>query len=329
MCWSMSSETALLSIVGWVRITEPSRMTNYWSLHVWNWHEGGQADDIHVVGEGCRFLEIFFLTKEKLLALTTRGHIELYDVEDLSKAPQLQARFALPFYTPHFAFRYPSVFHSASSCAHLVAPDERWIWTTNPADRVMCMSDYSSGGSIGSIFVITAGVFFMNIPPSWFDTTSEDSLTVPWLSWGPQNSCCFRGTDIFGVGGSRVIWVDHSKYPDTHSLVHMMDFNPSAVARGIGKVVRERTTYPRRTLHHEQYVPVTTYLPYVEVVGEVMIDPCATFSVLLDEEVVSIFTVCWCNNVCVFPPDKPMKLTVLFLPQSEQFEETVADIISL
>lgn len=43
-----------------------------------------------------------------------------------------------------------------------------------------------------------------------------------------------------------------------------MDFNPSAVARGIGKVVREATTYHR---FHRDAMSVTTYLPYVEVVS--------------------------------------------------------------
>ncbi|KAG1741854.1 uncharacterized protein EDB91DRAFT_317384 [Suillus paluster] len=197
MCWSTSSETALIYIVGWTWMTER------WSLHVWNWHEGGQADNIHVAGEGPCFRDICFLTMEKLLALS-RGHMELYDVKDLTKAPQLQARFTLPVNAFDFCSRYPSILHSAR-------------------------------------------LLFMNIPPSQFN---KDGLTVPWISWGPQNSRYFRGTRISGVGGSPVVWVDHRKDPDTHSSVHMMDFKPSTMARGIGKDM-----------------PVATYLHYVEVVG--------------------------------------------------------------
>ncbi|KAG2360656.1 hypothetical protein BDR07DRAFT_1610643 [Suillus spraguei] len=222
----------------------------YWSLHVWNWHEGVQADDICVVGEGHRSLaEIRFLTREKLLTFTTHGHIELYDVEDLSKTPQLQARFTLP-YTDNMDFYnigYSPVFHSASNCAHLATSDNHWIWTTNPADRVLCLSDWSGG----PLIVITARLFFMNIPPSWFDATSEDGLSIPWLSWGPQNSRCFPAK-MCKAGGSRVVsFTPWCRYNDQEPvLVQMMDFNPSAVARGIGKVVREPTTYhPFRKSH--------------------------------------------------------------------------------
>ncbi|KAG0700087.1 hypothetical protein DFH29DRAFT_651373 [Suillus ampliporus] len=259
----------------------------YWSLHVWNWREG-QADDICVIGEDYVFVDICFLTKEKLLALTSRGHIELYDVEDLSKAPQLQARFTLPICTPHnFRFQYPSVFHGASSCAHLVAPDERWIWTTNPADRVICVTD-----PFCRTFIITARVFF-SIPPSWFGATSEDGRTIPWSLWGPQNSRGFQDTtprSVLGVGGSRVIWVV-PKGPDDQSLVHVMDFNPSAVARGFGKVVREATTINTPLSPHsnpEQYIEATTYLPYVEVVGDRILNYCPS-NVTVDEEQVLLF----------------------------------------
>ncbi|KAG2032730.1 hypothetical protein BDR03DRAFT_741311 [Suillus americanus] len=42
-----------------------------WSLRVWNWHQGRRADDIHTVGEAhMAFIDMRFLVKEKLLALT-------------------------------------------------------------------------------------------------------------------------------------------------------------------------------------------------------------------------------------------------------------------
>ncbi|KAG2068463.1 hypothetical protein BDR04DRAFT_1232783 [Suillus decipiens] len=256
----------------------------YWSLHVWNWHEGVQADDIRVVGEGHHSLaEIRFLTKEKLLTFTRHNHIELYDVEDLSKAPQLQARFALPCIgnMSFYDIRYPPVFHSASSCAYLATSDSHWIWTTNPADRVLCLSDRGWG----PLIVITARLFFMNIPPSWFDATSEDGLSIPWLSWGPQNTRYFTGTN-WGVGGSRVVSFTHRSHNNDQEpvLVQMTDFNPSAVARGIGKVVREATTYYP---FHKDFTPVTTYLPYVEVVSSCILHS-RPVTLVLDEEQVAI-----------------------------------------
>ncbi|KAG1841913.1 hypothetical protein DFJ58DRAFT_856105 [Suillus subalutaceus] len=255
----------------------------YWSLHVWNWHESVQADDICVVGEGYHgFAEIRFLTKEKLLAFTRDGEIELYDVEDLSKAPRLQARFILPYSHHLYEIQYPPVLHSASSCAHLATPNNHWIWTTNPADRVLCLSSPGSD----PLIVITARLFFMNIPSSWFDATSGDGLSVPWSSWGPQNSRLFSGR-IRGAGGSRVISFARQDYYDDEDptiLVQMMDFNPSAVARGIGKVVREATTYHP---FHKDDMSVTTYLPYVEVVSSrVLHDRPLAFA--LDEEQVAL-----------------------------------------
>jgi hypothetical protein len=64
----------------------------------------------------------------------------------------------------------------------------------------------------------------------------------------------------------------------------MLDFNPSAVACGIGKVVREATTYHP---HVEEDMPVTTYLPYVEVVSSCILHNHA-IGFALDEEQVAL-----------------------------------------
>ncbi|KAG0700345.1 hypothetical protein DFH29DRAFT_932677 [Suillus ampliporus] len=246
---------------------------SYWSLHVWSWQQGGRADDICVMGEGNELYDIHFLTNEKLLGLTSDGHIELYDVEDLSKAPQLQARFILPVHTELGAFRHPSVFHSAASCAHLKTHDH-WIWTTNPADRVISVVWVSPS----SAFVISARIFFMDIPPTWFDATSKDGRSVPWSSWGKD---CAQ----LGMGGSRVVWVTPDPDDASSSQLHMADFNPSAVARGIGNVVRKPTT--STGLHPD--TQVTTYLPFVEVVRECDIDGFI-WDVVLDEKNMVILT---------------------------------------
>src|SRR6267154_2157303 len=82
---------------------------------------------------------------------------------------------------------------------------------------------------------------------------------------GPQNSRCFSQDiyRIFKVGGTRVVRAvpvpgsNHSSF-----RVHMNDFNPSAVARCIGKVVGE----PTKTEGFRQ--DVITYLPYVKVVND-------------------------------------------------------------
>ena len=273
----------------------------YWSLYVWNWCEGDQHDvgclvqptaqrfdwsvskDVYVLDDDYTLFDIRFLTKEKLLAVTSRSHIELYNVDNLSTAPQLQARFILPVTPQSLFLAFPSVYHSTWSCAHFAAQDERWIWTTISADRVICCMSYSPM----SIFVISARLFCMDIPPTWFDRNSYDGLAVPWSSWGPQNSRCFlqHSNLPFGVGGSRIIRTVVDDGPWVR--MHMTDFNPSAVARGIGKVVREPTTFPVSMSSFTE--DVTTYLPYVEVVNDRRF-PRLIDRVILDEERVLMFT---------------------------------------
>jgi hypothetical protein len=58
------------------------------------------------------------------------------------------------------------------------------------------------------------------------------------------------------------------------------------VARGIGKVVQERRTSSRHKNNSEQHLPVTTYLPYVEVVSDHTLN---FVDVRLDEERVVMF----------------------------------------
>ncbi|KAG2124222.1 hypothetical protein DEU56DRAFT_597566 [Suillus clintonianus] len=247
----------------------------YWSLYVWNWHQGGSANNVFVFGEDRELSDMRFLTPEKLLILLREPHpnIELYNVEDLSKAPQLQASFSLPIDSYSY-FQFRSVSHSALSCARFAATDEHWVWTTNPADRVITVKACIPH----VVFVISARTFFMDILQTWFDATSEDRRVVPWSTWGPQNCRCFSGADnIFGGGGSRVIRAVPISF-HTPFRLSMMDFNPSAVARGVGKVVKEAITFE----------DVTTYLPYVEVVNDRVFDyPRA---IIVDEERLLVFT---------------------------------------
>ncbi|KAG2032729.1 hypothetical protein BDR03DRAFT_741236 [Suillus americanus] len=152
------------------------------------------------------------------------------------------------------------------------------------------------------MFVISARLFFMDIPPEWFNHDAAPEvcgLVVPWVSWGPPNSRCFRipNTEVFEVGGSRVISVVQRNH---ESEVHMVDFNPFAVARGIGKVVREHSFSKLRDRLGEY--PVTTYLPYVEVVSDRAVEP---YDVVLDEEMVVMFL-----HVSVFLPVKPVNITI-------------------
>jgi hypothetical protein len=255
------------------------------------------------LGIGYILVEIRFLTEEKLLALTSCYCIELYDVGNLSTIPQLQARFMLPVVPQTLSLEYPSVFHSTSTCEHLAAPDERWIWTTIPADRVICLRVHSPK----SIFVISARLFFMDLPPTWFDAASTHGVAVPWSSWGPQNSRCFlqKSSPLFGVGGSRVI---RPVLHDSSLRMHMTDFNPSAVARGIGKVIQDPTTLLASRYGFTQ--DVTTHLPYVEVVNNDRDFDFSLRRIILDEEKILIFTLPHTTASELPPVELTMKLTI-------------------
>ncbi|KAG0701567.1 hypothetical protein DFH29DRAFT_1050175 [Suillus ampliporus] len=147
-----------------------NNLTMYWLLHVWDWHQGAPADV--VLSFRPRFEDVIWPLNRTYL------HIELYNVEDLSKAPQLQASFVLS-YAEECVFRFLSVFHSTSSCAPLAPTCEWWIWTNNPADRVI----YVQADFPYSMLVIRARILFVDIPPTWFDATSEYGRAVPWSSW--------------------------------------------------------------------------------------------------------------------------------------------------
>ena len=79
----------------------------YWSLHVRNisFYLSFKilirvSKRTCVLGERHDLLEIRFLIRERLPTLTSRTKIERYDVEDLSNAPSLQAKFILPELCP-------------------------------------------------------------------------------------------------------------------------------------------------------------------------------------------------------------------------------------
>ena len=90
-------------------------------------------------------------------------------------------------------------------------------------------------------------------------------------------------------------------------FMHMLDFNPSAVMRGIGNVVREPTTIPASESGFME--DVTTYLPYVDVVKDnCYISLDVDTVVIIDEERMLVFYIH--EIVSVFPPVELIKLTI-------------------
>ncbi|KAG1837101.1 hypothetical protein DFJ58DRAFT_734544 [Suillus subalutaceus] len=245
-----------------------------WSLHVLSWQRPSQADDLCAISDGNQLSDIRFLVKEKLIAFSSDGYIYLYDTEDPSKAPRLHARFTLPNY------------------GSLCGPRG----TSRPLDLDNKPCRPSHIGDIGFfslICIISARIFFMDIPSTWFDPTSQDGRLVTWSSWGPQNCRLLPKETLcseffFGVGGSRVIWASPvAGRTDSLLRLHMADFNPSAVARGIGKVIREPTISTTVPLWPD--TQVTTYLPLVEVAYDRTFNT-PVWDITLDEETMVVFT---------------------------------------
>ncbi|KAG1753560.1 uncharacterized protein EDB91DRAFT_1285771 [Suillus paluster] len=139
-----------------------------------------------------------------------------------------------------------------------------------------------------SMFVTSARLFFTDIPRTWFDATSENGRTVPWLSWGPQNFRYFPG--------------------DTppHVIIHRSGcIWPTSIPppwHGLGKVVREPMTFHASIYGFTQDV---TYLPYVEVVRTRDLD-----DIILDEDRVLLFTRPNTETVSLFLLVEPTKLMI-------------------
>ncbi|KAJ8588680.1 hypothetical protein M405DRAFT_882033 [Rhizopogon salebrosus TDB-379] len=88
------------------------------------------------------------------------------------------------------------------------------------------------------------------------------------------------------VGGSRVVFaVPASGSVNPSFQLRMLDFNPSAMARGIGKVVRGSTFEG----YQMDWREVVASLPYVEVVNN-RVFGASIRDIILDEERMLIFS---------------------------------------
>ncbi|KAG1879204.1 hypothetical protein F4604DRAFT_1679620 [Suillus subluteus] len=141
---------------------------------------------------------IQFLDAERLLVMVGLGYIEVYDIKDLCQAPTWLAMFD----TTH------QVVQSMHQQTHFLP---RFI-------------------------VISPRAFDAHMTPLFMD-----SDPVAWEMWGPTNCHSFvldKHHHLFAVGGMRFVWSALiSNTQGTSIQLHVADFNPSAVACGIGRVI--------------------------------------------------------------------------------------------
>jgi len=191
--------------------------------------------------------DVCFLENDRILIVT--DHLELFSIEDLSKAPQLLACFLLPIFVTNIAIVY-------NPRPRMQA--QRMTWIADPKDQVI------------SIVVFSPNVVFHVSTRIFFNLDLFRGPFIPWKSWGPLNSRVFHHHWRCGVAtlGHRVL----QGFPAIHNnmaaddvpegmeyRLHMMDFSPLAVKRckGLARVVKEPST-----IVLEGKV-ITTSLPYV------------------------------------------------------------------
>jgi len=88
-----------------------------------------------------------FLPMKQLLVLTSDSHIELYNIRDLSKAPQLQLRFMMPLPSQQeivISFGFPQCFNLAQVSPHQMNLEFGPRRSSDIRGIILCSSDKSS-----------------------------------------------------------------------------------------------------------------------------------------------------------------------------------------
>ncbi|KAG2031222.1 hypothetical protein BDR03DRAFT_1016308 [Suillus americanus] len=154
-------------------------------------------------------------------------------------------------------------------------------------DRLICVKTRF----VPRFIVISPRAFDAHMTPLFMDCDP-----VAWEIWGPTHCRSFvleRRHHLFAVGGMRFAWsAAISDTQGTSIQLHLADFNPSAVAHGIGRVIHD----PVMTSAFSNDA-VTTSLPYVEVVSSQCYPLGCISRIILDEERLLLFTSNGTNTV--------------------------------
>ena len=198
----------------------------------------------------------------------------------MSQAPQLLARFLLPF--------------SAVVYLHLPAEGEphsptlqmqtrQTIYTSDPKHRLLCLD--IGHPSQFFVFIVSSSIFFD------LDVLETMAAPIPWETWGPSNSRVFlHQHPCSGLSGNRVLLflpvVD--KPHRRRYRLHMMDFTPLAVERrqGLGRMVKE----PSIIQVPDSDENFMTSLPYVEVASDRIFSSHELYNVWADKDGIILLT---------------------------------------
>jgi hypothetical protein len=193
--------------------------------------------------------------------LIVSNELKLYSIEDMSRAPQLLARFLLPLFN---GLRIPCYFIMGDSAERQM--QQQTMWALDPKHRLLCVLMLPLLADL--VFIISTNIFFD------LDAFEGAETPIPWKNWGPSNSRVFASQTppIVSVSRNRVLY--RSRYVATtansvcpiETKLHMMDFSPLAVEhrQGRGRVVTEPSTL---TVIGSKEILMTS-LPYVEVISD-------------------------------------------------------------
>jgi len=217
--------------------------------------------------------------------------LKLYSIEDMSQAPQLLARFLLPFSVSHIYLRLPIEGIPHTSALQMQA--QQAMWTSDPKHRLLCLDVYHPSRNF--VFIVSSNIFF-NI-----DVLEAMATPIPWETWGPSNSrVLLHQHPCVGLSGNRVLLflpvVDKPtdmktvvyRRSNTKYRLHMMDFTPLAVERrqGLGRMVKGSSI-----IHvpgsEENFM---TSLPYVEVTSDRIFSSHELYNIWVDKDGIILLT---------------------------------------
>ncbi|KAG1722953.1 hypothetical protein EDB19DRAFT_1765712 [Suillus lakei] len=152
-------------------------------LQIWNWKSKDTFQCLKVFDPACKTMNFSFLTNEKLIVVNTR-ELLLYSLVCSANTLQLTVKFSLPALRSHFEYECisfnPIPFHAR---AH---------------KQIIAINMDIFGGSLTTDPCFTLFVqrnTLLELESTYTNSyrkTSEDSSSLPWPSWGPNNTRFFE-----------------------------------------------------------------------------------------------------------------------------------------
>lgn len=263
---------------------------NYeWDLQIWDWQDSpGRIVISRITPRPSENqIDFCFLGNDRLLIVA--DDLEVFLMEDL-KMSRRMARFKLPLPLQCIQCHFPM-----DDIEQMQTQPQTVRYTPDPKHQLLCLA--ASYGTASLVFIISTRIFFD------LDEVAE-TMTIPWIQWGPSNTRVFqypyRGK--VHVNGNRVLQAFAISGPDTRPGeygVRLMDFSPIAGTnrQGLGRVVKESSTIEMSPVMDdtvkEENLTITTSLPYVEVVSKRKFSVRELLDIWLDKDRIYLLNANW------------------------------------